>query len=98
MQVFAGGQAFDGGDLATVLHDGQRQARVDPFAVHQHSAGAALALVAALLGAGHACALAQQVKQRYPRFDVEFAVLAVDAQSHRMLLLMFHVLPLCEKV
>ena len=46
-------QAFDGGDRrAPSLHHRQRQAGVDAPAVDQHGAGAALAVVAALLGAG----------------------------------------------
>ena len=46
------GQPLDRGDFGAVLHDGQREAGVDPPAVDQHRAGAALAVVAALLRAG----------------------------------------------
>ena len=52
MQRAVVGQALDGGDLGAVLHDGQGQAGIDAPAVDQHRAGAALAVVAALLGAG----------------------------------------------
>jgi hypothetical protein len=63
-------QAFDGGDLGALVHDGQRQAGVDALAVHQHGAGAALPVVAALLGAGQVQVLAQGVEQA--RAVVEF--------------------------
>ena len=46
-----------------LLHHREREAGVDPAAVHQHRAGAALAVVAALLGAGQSAVLAQQVQQ-----------------------------------
>ena len=47
------------------LHrDGEQQAGVDPPAVQQHRARAALAVVATLLGAGQPGVLAQRVEQR----------------------------------
>ena len=52
MQRVAVGQALDGGDLGAVVADRERQAGIDPAAVDQHGAGAALAAVAAFLGAG----------------------------------------------
>ena len=60
-------QAFDRHDLVALVHDGERQARVDAPAVDQHRAGAALPVVAALLGAGQVQVLAQRVEQRCPR-------------------------------
>ena len=56
-------QAFDRGDLRAIVHDGERQARIDAPAVDQHGAGAALALIAALFRAGQVEMLAQQVEQ-----------------------------------
>ena len=64
VQLVAFGQPFDRGDLAALVHHGERQAGVDAPAVDQHRAGAALAVVAALLGAGEAEVLAQRVEQR----------------------------------
>ena len=59
--------AFDGEDVGAVVAERQRQAGIDPPPVDQHGAGAALAAVAALLGAGQIQALAQQVEQRDAR-------------------------------
>jgi hypothetical protein len=50
MQCIMRGQAFDGGDLVAVMHDGQGEVGIDPVAIHMHGASAALAVVASLLG------------------------------------------------
>jgi len=50
-----------------VVGDRQRQARIDPPSVDQDRAGAALAAVAAFLGAGQVESFAQQVEQRDAR-------------------------------
>ncbi len=47
-------------------------------AVDMHGAGAALALVAALLGAGQAEMIAQGVEQRDTRLDLQFMAMSVD--------------------
>ena len=57
------GEPFDGGDLAAFMHDRECQAGVGRVAVDQHGAGAALAVIAALLGAGQVEAFAQGVEQ-----------------------------------
>jgi hypothetical protein len=62
------------------VHHGQAQAGIDAAAVDDHGAGAALALVAALLGAGQVQVFAQQVEQRGAGVDFLFEALAVDAQ------------------
>ena len=64
MQLLAARDALDGEDVGAVMADGQRQARIDPPAVDQHGAGAALAAVASLLGPGELKPLAQEVEQR----------------------------------
>ena len=46
--------------------------------VNEHGAGAALAVVAALLGAGEMQLLAQRIEQRSPGLDIEVRRLAVD--------------------
>ena len=61
------GEALDGLDLGAVEADGEREAGVDPPAVDEDGAGAALAAVAALLGAGERQAVAQQVEEGHPR-------------------------------
>ena len=62
------------------MGDGEREAGVGAAAVEQDRAGAALAVVAALLRAGEAEVLAQEVEQRGARVDVEAVLLAVDAE------------------
>ena len=61
---FVVGQAFDGADLAAGGGGGGHQARGDEPAVDLDRAGSALALLAAVLGAGEAEAFAQHVEQR----------------------------------
>ena len=59
------GQAFDGHDgRRRLVLDGQRQAGQDRLAVDQHGAGAALAELAAVLGAGQVEIFAQHLEQR----------------------------------
>ena len=74
-------EAFDGRDLRAVLHDGEREAGIDAPAVDQHRAGAALAVVAALLGAGEVEMLAQRVEQRRPGRDAQLVIDAVDVKG-----------------
>ena len=45
------------------MHDRERQAGIDAPAIDDHGAGAALAVVAALLGAGEMQMLAQRIEQ-----------------------------------
>ena len=63
--------------------DRQHQAAVHPAAVDQHGAGTALAVVAALLGAGQTEMLAQGVEQRRPMVDVQDVPVPVDVQGER---------------
>ena len=80
MQRAVGGEPLDGGDLGAVLHDDQRQAGIDAPAVDQDRAGAALALIAALLGAGQIETVAQRVEQGRPGRDGQRTFLAVDVK------------------
>ena len=75
--------AFDGGDLVHRVHDGEGEAGVHAAAVDVYGAGAALAVVATLLCAGHVEVFAQAVEQRGARVDVQVVLFAVDAQSDR---------------
>ena len=52
MQLVAVRHALDGQDVGAVVADRQGEAGIDPPAVDQDRAGAALAAVAALLGSG----------------------------------------------
>ena len=78
-------QSLDGGDLGAVLHDRQREAGIDPPPVDQHGAGAALAVIAALLGAGQIEMVAQRVEQGRPRRELELRLDAVDGQRYGIL-------------
>ena len=71
VQLVRRAQAFDGGDAVAVVHHRQRQARVDPATVDDDRAGAALAVVAALLGAGQVQVFAQRIEQRGARVEFE---------------------------
>jgi hypothetical protein len=78
MQIVAVGQPLDRRDRLPVVHHRQREARIDPAASHQYRAGAALAVIAALLGAGQREVLAQRVEQGRPRVQSHDARTAVD--------------------
>ena len=67
MQLLAARHAFDGRDRRTVVRDRQREARIDTPAIDQDGAGAALAAIAALLGAGQVETFAQEVEERDAR-------------------------------
>src|SRR5205823_10748700 len=55
-------QAFHGGDVVSVYHDGQSQARTDHVTVHQHGAGAAYPDTAAFFCAGQAKIVARSAE------------------------------------
>src|SRR3954469_7277701 len=61
MQVARLPQALDGRDLVALMHDAQGQAGIQPSPVHDDGAGAALAVVAALLAARELQMLAQGI-------------------------------------
>ena len=74
------GEALDGAHVAAIdLADGH-QAGVHHLAVEEHRAGAALALAAALLGAGQAEVLAQHVEQPAHAGHRDLELDAVDGQ------------------
>jgi hypothetical protein len=55
------GQPFDGNNLSALVRDSQRQTTVDTPTIQQNGAGAALSMIAALLGASESQPLAQRV-------------------------------------
>ena len=81
MQFLRRAQPLDGGDLGAVMHHGQSQAGVDALAVEQDGAGAALAVVAALLGARQLQVFAQGVEQGGARVEFQAVALAVDVEA-----------------
>lgn len=60
-------ESFDGRHAVAIMHCRQRQAAVDPDAVHDHRASTALAVVTTLLRAGQADVLPQEIKETDPR-------------------------------
>src|SRR5581483_11145809 len=64
-------QTFDRYDVVVLVHNRQRQARVDAPAVDEHRTGAALPVVAALLRARQMQKLAQRIEQRCARVQLE---------------------------
>ncbi len=76
-----GRQALDGRDLAADRGGGRREAGADGSAVEQHRAGAAVARIAADLGAGEAQHLAQRVGEAPGRLDAQPCRRAVDGQT-----------------
>jgi hypothetical protein len=77
--VFSG-DAFDRGDLPAFDLRGERQAGKHPLPIYMTGAGAALALVAALLGTGQGKMFPKRIEQRDARFDVEFVAPPVDIE------------------
>ncbi len=59
------------------------EAGIDAPAVHEHRARAALAVVAALLGAREVQVLAQRVEQRHARVEHQLVHAPIHAQAHR---------------
>jgi hypothetical protein len=86
MELVVIGQAFDRDDGDVVMGDGECEAAVDPAAVDEDGACTALAVVAALLGAGQAELVAQEVEQGETGVDDEAVMLAVDAEGERQML------------
>ena len=80
MQGVAGGETFDRRDLLALGGQRQRQAGDYATVVNQHGAGAALAVIATLLAAGHSKMLAQRVEHGRARIDAQMLVLAIDMQ------------------
>src|SRR5215216_5934598 len=81
-QLALGAEALDGADVAADGVGAHHAAGGDQDPVQQHRAGAALALLAGVLGAGQAEALAQHVQQALPDPGVaDLVLLAVDGQG-----------------
>ena len=85
VQDVATGQPFDGYQVGPVAHDGQGQAGIDALAIAQHRAGAALAMVAAFLGADQIQLLTQQVEQGDPRMYLQCSGLTIEGQTDGVL-------------
>ncbi len=82
MQPAILGNPLDRGDGPAACHHRQHQAGIDPLALQQHRAGAALAEVAATLGAGEMQPITQRVEQRGAGIDHERVIRAIDRQGY----------------
>src|SRR5688572_12006479 len=82
MQPSFGRQSLDCRNRGPIGLDCEDRARLDAPAIDQHGAGAALTRVAADMGASEPQVLAQEVNEKYARFDGAFANLAVDGERH----------------
>ena len=78
MHVVGRANALDRQQLVTVGLHGQRRARADGIAIHEHRARAADATVAVLLRALHAQHVADELQQRDRWLNVSLFCLAVD--------------------
>ena len=74
-------QAFDGGDVVVGVHHREREAAVDALPVDDHCAGAALPVIASLLGAGEREMLTQRVEQCGARIERQMFAATVDLKS-----------------
>ena len=82
-RAVSGGKPFDGPDRLALRRHCERQARQHPLAVDMHGAGAALPMVAALLGASQVHVLAQCVQQGGAHVHHHAVVVSVDVE-HRL--------------
>src|SRR6266852_862169 len=99
MQLVAMRDALDGEDVRAIVAYRQRQAGIDPPAVHQDRACAALAAVASLLGSGELKALAQEVEQRDARIvQHEVTRLTVAGESDSQVHAMFRSMLLSNRI
>ena len=81
MQVVAGREALNGGDLTALRAEGRHQAGVDRLAVEPHGTGAAVALIAALLDAEHAI-VTDEGAQTLARLRRDIEGFPVDRVGH----------------
>src|SRR5262249_21964924 len=77
------GESLDGGHGGALRRHRQGEAGQYPAAVHQHRAGPALPVIAALLGPGEAEMLAQGIEQGGARIERQPVLAAVDVERER---------------
>jgi hypothetical protein len=78
---FAGlSETFDGGDALAGMHHGEGEARVHAASIDVDGACAALAVVAAFLGAGKVEVLAKTVEKRGAWIDLKVVVLSIHVE------------------
>jgi hypothetical protein len=62
MERVAISQSLNGGDLCSLVHDGESQAGIDASAIHENSARSAGALITAILCPRESKALAEKIQ------------------------------------
>ena len=82
VQVAGRAESFDRRDAASVVHDCQRQARIDAASIDDHRACTALTVIAALLGSREMQVFTQRVEQRRSRIELEVVGLAVHVEGY----------------
>jgi len=75
-------EALDGGNGVAFVHESESQAGVDAAAIDVNRARPALAMVAALLGAGKRKSFAQAIEKRCAGIDRDLEGLAVDGEGY----------------
>lgn len=78
MEVIALLYPLDGRDFSAFMHDRERQTGIYPFAIHQHGAGTASTLVAALFGTGQLQYFSKDIEDRLTWVEFQALFLAVD--------------------
>src|ERR1700716_2310700 len=78
MQIVALGKALDGRDRLSVMHHRKGQTGVDAASFNQHRAGAALAVIAPLLGARQRKMFTQRIQQCRTWIERQRMRVAVD--------------------
>jgi hypothetical protein len=84
MQTTLVSNAFDGGDALSVASNCECETAIDAAAIQQHSASAALAMVAALLSPRQAKVFAKQVKQRGTRIELQLLRVSIYLDMDRV--------------
>ena len=80
MQIIAASKTFYSHYLLTLTLDGQSKAGINRLTIYQHSACAALPVVAHLLSTSQTELSAQYTQERVPGLNVQVIVTAVDPQ------------------
>jgi hypothetical protein len=82
MELTRGSQALDGGDAASLVHQGERQAGINAASVDNDRAGSALAVIATFFSPGKMQVLAKGVEQRRPGVNLKHTIGPVHSERH----------------
>src|SRR3569833_1769301 len=82
MQLRLAGEPFHRRDFTPLILNGKGKARVDSYAVDQHGARSACALIATLLGARESQMLAQKIEKGGSWIERHLVGASVDGEVH----------------